>query len=136
MSDQEVADEFSFLTFRDKNTLSAELSDTLHLERDTSMDIVNHLRSLAGKHDADTPSDYDISLQMRVTPDARLNLVMDPVGGDRIRANGSGHLRMDYGSANNDLRMYGTYTLDRGSYNFTLQDIIIKDFTILQGRIR
>lgn len=78
LSDQEVADEFSFLTFRDKNTLSAELSDTLHLERDTSMDIVNHLRSLAGKHDADTPSDYDISLQMRVTPDARLNLVMDP----------------------------------------------------------
>ena len=133
LSDQEVADEFSFLTFRDKNTLSAELSDTLRLERDTSMDIVNRLRSLAENHDADTPSDYEISLQMRVTPDARLNLVMDPVGGDRIRANGSGHLRMDYGSANNDLRMYGTYTLDRGSYNFTLQDIIIKDFTIKPG---
>ncbi len=29
--------------------------------------------------------------------------------------------------------MYGTYTLDRGNYNFTLQDIIIKDFTIRQG---
>ncbi|MDE6073356.1 MAG: translocation/assembly module TamB, partial [Muribaculaceae bacterium] len=59
--------------------------------------------------------------------------VMDPVGGDRIRANGSGNLRMTYGSANEDLRMYGTYTLDRGSYNFTLQDIIIKDFTIKPG---
>ncbi len=133
LSDQEVADEFSFLTFRDKDALSAELSDTLHLERDTSMDIVNHLRALAENHDTDTPSDYEISLQMRVTPDARLNLVMDPVGGDRIRANGNGHLRLDYGSVNNDLRMYGTYTLERGNYNFTLQDIIIKDFTIRPG---
>lgn len=29
--------------------------------------------------------------------------------------------------------MYGTYTLDRGYYNFTLQDVIIKDFTIKPG---
>ncbi len=29
--------------------------------------------------------------------------------------------------------MFGTYTLQRGSYNFTLQDIIIKDFTIRDG---
>ncbi len=29
--------------------------------------------------------------------------------------------------------MFGTYTLTRGSYNFTLQDIIIKDFTIRDG---
>jgi hypothetical protein len=40
---------------------------------------------------------------------------------------------MDYGSANSDLKMYGTYTLDRGDYNFTLQDVIIKDFTIKPG---
>ena len=133
LSDQEVADEFSFLTFRDKNAGRIELADTLLLERDTSMDLVNRLREMAKNHDVDTPSDYNISLQMRVTPEAQLNLVMDPVGGDRIRANGSGHLRLDYGSANNDLRMYGTYTLDQGNYNFTLQDIIIKDFTIKPG---
>ncbi len=133
LSDQEVADEFSFMTFRDKNAVSAELADTLLMQRDASMDLVNRLRELAKNSTVDTPSDYDISLQMRVTPGAQLNLVMDPVGGDRIRANGNGHLRLDYGSANNDLRMYGTYTLDRGNYNFTLQDIIIKDFTIKPG---
>jgi hypothetical protein len=58
---------------------------------------------------------------------------MDPVGGDKIRAYGSGHLRMDYNAMNNDLKMYGTYSLDQGAYNFTLQDIIIKDFTIKPG---
>ena len=46
---------------------------------------------------------------------------------------GSGNLRMTYDSANEDLRMFGTYTLTRGNYNFTLQDIIIKDFTIRDG---
>ena len=70
---------------------------------------------------------------MKATPEAQLILVMDPVGGDKIKANGTGNLRMDYGSANEDLRMYGKYTLDKGSYNFTLQDIIIKDFIIKQG---
>lgn len=133
LSDQEVADEYTFLLFRDKNRMLAELADTSRWERDTSMDLVNRLRAMAGQHGDDTPSDYNISLQMRVTPDAQINLVMDPVGGDRIRANGSGHLRMDYMSANNDLKMFGTYELDRGHYNFTLQDIIIKDFTIKPG---
>lgn len=134
LSDQEVADEFSFLAFRDKNGTSAILTDTVKLQRDTSMDLVNHLRQLAARHgEGDTPSDYNITIQTRITPDAQIVLVMDPVGGDRIRARGTGHLRLDYGSANNDLKMYGTYTLDRGDYNFTLQDIIIKDFTIRPG---
>ena len=133
LSDREVADEFSFLTFRDKTGGGVEITDSLLLERDTSMDIVNRLRARIDARDEESSSDYNISLQMRVTPEAQINLVMDPVGGDRIRAYGSGHLRMDYGSANNDLKMYGTYTLDRGDYNFTLQEIIIKEFTIKPG---
>lgn len=132
LSDQMEADEYSFLTFRDKGKLSAELTDTLRL-RDTSMDLVNRLRELAASHDDSSSSDYNITIQMGVTPGAEIILVMDPVGGDRIRAYGSGHLRMDYFSANNDLKMFGTYTLDRGDYNFTLQDIIIKDFSIKPG---
>lgn len=132
LSDQIEADEYSFLTFRDKEKLAAELSDTLKL-RDTSMDLVNRLRALAASHDDTSSSDYNITIQMGVTPGAEITLVMDPVGGDRIRAYGAGHLRMDYYSANNDLKMFGTYTLDRGDYNFTLQDIIIKDFSIKPG---
>lgn len=39
---------------------------------------------------------------------------------------------MNYAS-DGDLRMYGDYTINHGTYNFTLQDIIIKDFTIREG---
>lgn len=132
LTDQIEADEYSFLTFRDKNRISGEFTDSLTL-RDTSMDIVNRLRNEAARHDVESSSDYDITIQMGVTPQAEINLVMDPVGGDRIRAYGQGHIRMDYLSVNNELKMFGTYTLDRGDYNFTLQDIIIKEFVIKPG---
>lgn len=132
LTDQIDAEQYSFLTFRDKGKLGVELTDTIEM-RDTSMDLVNRLREMASRHDESSSSDYNITIQMGITPSAQINLVMDPVGGDRIRAYGTGHLRMDYGSANNELKMYGNYTLDRGDYNFTLQDIIIKDFTIKPG---
>lgn len=132
LSDQIEAEQYSFLTFRDKNRYSLELRDSLEF-RDTSMDLVNELRERAARHEDTSSSDYNISIQMGITPQAEIVLVMDPVGGDRIRAYGSGHIRMDYGSANNELKMFGNYTLDRGNYNFTLQDIIIKDFTIKSG---
>ncbi len=131
LSDRQVAEEYSFLTFRDRTPRAAE-TDTLIVRRDQQMELVNSLRRKIAADSAST-SDYNISLVMNVTPQAQLVLVMDPVGGDRIRARGSGQLQLDYGSANNDLKMYGTYTLDRGDYNFTLQNIIIKDFTIKQG---
>ena len=42
-------------------------------------------------------------------------------------------MRMLYQSANNDLGIWGKYIVQSGSYRFTLQDIIIKDFTIKEG---
>ena len=131
LSDRQVAEEYSVLPVRDRTPRAAE-TDTLIVRRDQQMELVNSLRRKIAADSAST-SDYNISLVMNVTPQAQLVLVMDPVGGDRIRARGSGQLQLDYGSANNDLKMYGTYTLDRGDYNFTLQNIIIKDFTIKQG---
>lgn len=132
LSDQVDAEQYSFLTFRDKGKYGISVADTIEM-RDTSMDLVNRLREMASRHDDSSSSDYNITIQMGITSGAQMNLVMDPIGGDRIRAYGTGHLRMDYGSANNELKMYGNYTLDRGDYNFTLQDIIIKDFTIKPG---
>jgi hypothetical protein len=55
LSDQAEADEYSFLTFRDKNKLNED--DNIFEQRDTSMDLVNHLKELAAKHDDSTTSD-------------------------------------------------------------------------------
>lgn len=130
LSDRLDADEYSFITFKDSK--AEAIRDSL-LAADDTPAIVKMLRDRLGVQDGDTPSAYNMDLQIDITPDARMVLVMDPVAGDEIKANGAGNLRLTYESLNNDLKMYGTYTLDRGSYNFTLQDIIIKDFTIREG---
>ncbi|MDE6331979.1 MAG: translocation/assembly module TamB, partial [Muribaculaceae bacterium] len=129
LSDQLIADEYSFITFRKKAGIEA---DTPERPDDVPREV--HLaRQKAADQAEDSPSAYNMDIQVDITPDAAMTIVMDPVGGDEIKATGAGNLRLTYGSLNNDLRMYGVYTLENGSYNFTLQDIIIKDFTINQG---
>lgn len=129
LSELEIADEYTFLTFRDKDAPMAEETT----EIDERLGAVERLKALLNKTADEETSDYIIELRINITPEAEIILVMDPVGGDRIRSNGKGNMRMVYTSADNDLRMFGTYTLDRGTYNFTLQDIIIKDFIINSG---
>nr|MDE5554101.1 translocation/assembly module TamB [Muribaculaceae bacterium] len=130
LSDRLDAGEFSFITFTDRRAKA--MRDSI-MAADNIPTVVRELRDQLSSDNNDSPSAYNMDLQMSITPDARMVLIMDPVGGDEIKANGSGNLRLTYESVNNDLKMYGTYTLNRGSYNFTLQDIIIKDFTIKEG---
>lgn len=130
LNDREDADEYSFIIFRDRDKLL--MNDSIDLLDPTPL-LVRRLKERMKHNEEDSPSVYKMDLQIGVTPEATLYLVMDPVGGDRIKANGAGNLRMTYESADEDLRMYGKYTLDRGDYNFTLQDIIIKDFSIKPG---
>lgn len=130
LTDTENAADYDFLTFRDVTPPSQK---DYKNEPDTIPELVRELRDMTAQKASERPSDYHMTFNVDVTPSAQMTLVMDPVGGDRIRATGSGNLRMSYGSANEDLKMYGIYTLNRGFYNFTLQDIIIKDFTIENG---
>lgn len=66
------------------------------------------------------------------TPDANFELIVDPMGGDKIKGSGSGNLQVQYGSKTN-MVMYGGYTLLHGIYNFSLQQVIHKDFQIREG---
>ena len=79
------------------------------------------------------PSNFRLGIRATVTPQAELNIIMDPIGGDKITARGSGAMQIDYDADNDQMLMYGKYVLDEGKYNFSLQDIILKDFTIRQG---
>lgn len=131
LSDTEEADEYTFITFRDKTPV--EVRDSI-VEVETLPKAVRDYRDrMIAKTVREESSLYNMNIQVDITPAASIILVMDPIGGDRIRSNGQGNLRMTYASAGNELHMYGTYVIDKGSYNFTLQDIIVKDFTIRPG---
>ncbi|MCH5246965.1 MAG: translocation/assembly module TamB [Muribaculaceae bacterium] len=130
LSDMEEAGEYSFITFRDRDYLM--IKDSLQLIDPTPV-LVRSFRERMAKIEESGLSRYDMSFNVNINPNLQMILVMDPIGGDRIRAYGTGNMRIEYGSTDEELRMYGAYTLERGSYNFTLQDIIIKDFTIRDG---
>ncbi len=128
LSDAEQALDYTFITLRDKDKARKDSIAAL----DTTPLIVRQLRDRVKRNDTGTSSIYEMTFEVDVTPLAAMNLIMDPVGGDRITAYGNGHVRMSYNS-DGDLRMYGDYKINRGAYNFTLQDIILKEFTIRDG---
>ena len=73
-----------------------------------------------------------MNLQIDVNPNAEMELIVDPKGGDMITGKGNGNLRMEFDSYS-DIKLYGTYTIDYGYYLFTLQNVIRKEFKINPG---
>lgn len=67
-----------------------------------------------------------------LTPDASCEIILDRQTGDIIRAFGRGRLNMNI-DTQGDFTMTGTYEIDRGDYNFTLQNVINKKFVIKPG---
>lgn len=127
LSDKENASEYKFLTFRDK----AEIDGTKRQITTTNEPIEVTLFKEKIKQKTDNSSSIiNMHFNVTVTPKTLITIVMDPISGDKIKAHGTGTIKMDYSSGNDDLKMYGSYEINDGNYNFTLQDIIIKEFKI------
>ncbi|MDR3194930.1 MAG: translocation/assembly module TamB domain-containing protein [Tannerella sp.] len=86
----------------------------------------------AGENE-DDGAEVHVNCLVEVTPDASLELVMDRTSGDRIRGNGSGDVQIQYDSRTDMVAMHGGYTIRNGSYNFSLQQLIRKDFQLREG---
>jgi hypothetical protein len=76
--------------------------------------------------------DFNLNLTIRATPEARAQLIYNSQIGDVIRAQGEGLLRFGVDKDGN-ITLSGDYTVERGDYLFTLQNVINKRFTIEQG---
>ena len=73
-----------------------------------------------------------LNFSINCTPDATIRLLMDANTNDYITLNGNGVIRATYydkGAFN----MYGTYTVDHGTYGITIQNILKKNLTFNQG---
>ena len=135
ISDTEEAETFEFITFTDKRKEAAEAAlIEQHITVDETPWYIKDFYSKQQKKEqqAALATRYAMDIRVTATPEADLTIVMDPVMGDKIKANGSGSLRMSYNSEG-ELDLYGAYSIDKGSYNFTLQDVIVRDFKIREG---
>ncbi|MBK7572342.1 MAG: translocation/assembly module TamB [Bacteroidetes bacterium] len=77
-------------------------------------------------------SGVKLNMNLDMNRNALINIIFDEKIGDVISGSGTGSLRLDINTAGN-FNMYGTYTIEKGDYLFTLQNLINKKFTIDNG---
>ncbi|SFV34200.1 translocation/assembly module TamB domain-containing protein [Thermoflavifilum thermophilum] len=80
------------------------------------------------------PKDVDLTIHLlaEMNTHAQIDVILDANTGDAITATGNGTLNMNI-SLNGNISMYGTYTIEEGTYTFTFQRLIPKRFQIDPG---
>ncbi len=73
-----------------------------------------------------------VDLDLTANPLAKIDVILDPVTGDIIKANGTGRLRIHAGTIDN-LTINGRYEIQRGSYDFNFQSFIKKPFILSEN---
>ncbi|HEU5290339.1 MAG TPA: translocation/assembly module TamB domain-containing protein, partial [Cyclobacteriaceae bacterium] len=71
-------------------------------------------------------------LNLNVTPDAYCEIIFDIKAGDIIRGRGNGRVKLQL-DTKGEFNMFGPVVFTEGGYNFTLYDIINKEFKIVPG---
>ena len=82
--------------------------------------------------DLNEASDMHLNFNVNTTPDFTLRILMDKSSGDKISLNGNGAIKANYFNKGS-FDMYGTYLIDHGTYDLTIQNIIRKNFQFQQG---
>ncbi|HEX2936864.1 MAG TPA: translocation/assembly module TamB domain-containing protein [Bacteroidales bacterium] len=72
-----------------------------------------------------------MNFNLKATTDADMQIVFDQKIGDLIKGTGYGDLNLSIDGGN--FKMFGTYTIEKGEYMFTLQNIINKKFDVESG---
>ncbi|CAN5554537.1 translocation/assembly module TamB domain-containing protein [soil metagenome] len=73
-----------------------------------------------------------MNFDLDITPDAYCEIIFDIKSGDIIRGRGVGRLKLQI-DTKGDFNMFGDYEIQEGGYNFTLYNIINKEFKIQSG---
>ena len=77
-------------------------------------------------------SGLNMSFDVEITPEAKVQIIFNSQMGDILKGEGSGDIqvRMD---KDYNLNLYGNYVIDKGDYLFTFQNVINKKFAINKG---
>lgn len=124
LDETETASEYTFLTFSDKKKEESIIMIDESLEEKYSK---------KKTESQDDKSVFELDMAVGVSPNIKMNVIMDPSAGDKISATGNGALRINYNSFVDNLNVFGRYEIDNGSYRFSFQDIILRDFNISRG---
>jgi len=122
-----------------KNTrIFIPISGTSSVEKSEFITFVNfkdsarNQASINKRKQTEDPSGITMDLNLDITPDAYAEIIFDIKAGDIIRGYGYGDIKLQL-DTKGEFNMFGLYEFERGHYNFTLYDIINKEFNITKG---
>lgn len=111
VSDTEQKDFIKFVSFTD-STFQKNVTDKISTQLD-----------LTG---------ITLDFNLEVTPDAFCQIILDLKAGDIIYGRGHGELQLQL-DTKGEFNMFGPFEFTEGKYNFTLYDLINKEFEIKKG---
>lgn len=109
---------------------STEQKDFIKFDNFTDTTKITKVITAVTKRVSLTGITFDLDLD--VTPDAYCEIIFDVKAGDIIRGRGNGDIKIQVDSKG-DFNMFGPFVFTEGRYNFTLYDIINKEFEIKPG---
>ena len=73
-----------------------------------------------------------LNCDLEITPETEIQIIFDSKIGDVLKAKGGGNLKLEI-DTKGDFKIFGDYTIQTGSYLFTLQNVINKKFDLTNG---
>lgn len=81
-------------------------------------------------------SNFTVQMNLLVNSYAKIDVILDPVNGDVVRAQGNGNLVINVGTST-PLTINGTYNIESGEYTYNYANFgIRKPFSLSEGNIR
>lgn len=109
------------------------VGDAENIEQEEYINFVNLSDSANSKLDLVEKVDLSglkLNFDLDITPDAYCEIIFDIKSGDIIRGRGNGDIKLQI-DTKGEFNMFGDYIIQEGGYNFTLYNIINKEFEIL-----
>jgi hypothetical protein len=113
LSEETDVSEFNYITLIQKDTSVA----------DFAREEIEYKVDLTG---------IQMDFNLDVTPDAEVQIIFDSKMGDIIKARGNGEMKMEINTLGT-FDLVGDYTIEKGEYLFTMQDVINKRLKIEPG---
>lgn len=119
---------YTFLSFRDKNTLSNQSSSKSdsHLIQPLSYEELTETTH----QKQESPTDLQVDMQINATEKCLVYVQMDPLADDKLTCRGRGNLALHY-DPRRDITLSGTYSINSGSYSMNMRgDLMNKVFQL------
>lgn len=81
---------------------------------------------------AESSSILKLNFDLTLNQLAKVNIIFDQKAGDIISGTGNGNVRLEI-DLDGNFNMFGNYVIEKGDYNFTLQNFFNKKFIIEKG---